>query len=396
MRLTSSMLEEWFTKVYSMDLSDAILVESRSARDEGLAKLKVQHSEQQILNKVKNLFFAVWQDVGRVSREQLADFYEVPVKTIDSNYQRSKDEFEVDGVGIFLGQDLKEIKEVLSLSSYSKQAIVYTPAGALRMGFLLRDSEVAKQVRTASIRFIQGVGQQLTSKIVLSSFSESNPAFSHLVRGNKLKISAPYSPSWDKMKSSLKRQYSTGGIPGLSADDIRQKIQYCSTYTDHFKLQGVKELKWEVAGEVRGKYPALTSDIFSFESGEEIGTVIFMFQFQDTIIDLEYVQECIGRGYIQVAKQDLKVDRACLVFVAPFGATSYAEDYIHRYLSDDYKGYVGVLTVKELADILYEQAWNARQLGLAKGEITKKFAPIRNYDFPDPPAIHEQLSIPGI
>lgn len=213
------------------------------------------------------------------------------------------------------------------------------------------------------------------------------------MQGSALKISAPYSPYWDKMKSSLKKQYPTGGLPGVSADELRKIVQFCSTYTDYFKLQGIKELNREIAGQPRGQYPSLISDVFHFETDGEPGTVALMFQFQDLVVDLDYVQECVGRGYIQTAKSSLGVDRAYLIFVSPFGATSYAEDYINRYLVDEYKGYVGVLTVKELADVLYDQAWNSRNLGTAKGEVTREFSKLRTYEFPKPPAMYEQLNL---
>lgn len=376
-----------------MDFSDDFLVESKTARDEGLAKLKAQHSEERILNKVKSLFFAVWQGVGRTTRQQLADFYEVPIATVDSNYKRNKDEFDSDGVEVLRGERLREARGIMPLASSTAQETVYTPAGALRMGFILRDSEVAKMVRTAAIRFIQGVGQQVSGQIVLQSLINSHPSLSHLVQGSSLKVSAPYSSCWDKMKSSLRKKYSTGGIPGMSSDDIRKAVQFCSTYTDRFKLQGIKELNRQVAGQPRGQYPGLISDVIPFEANGETGTVVLMFQFQDLIIDMDYVQECVGRGYIQTAKSDLGVDRACLIFVSPFGATSYAEDYISRYLVNGYKGYVGVLMVKELADILYDQAWHARTLGTAKGEVTKEFSNLRTYEFPDRPPLYDQLSI---
>lgn len=377
-----------------MNFSDDFLVESKSAREEGLAKLKAQHSEEQILNKVKSLFFAIWQGVGRISRQQLANFYEVPIETIDSNHKRYRDEFEADGVEVLSGKDLNDVRSMIDLTSKSPKETIYTPAGALRMGFILRDSEVAKTVRTAAIRFIQEVGQQVNGQIVLQSLISSHPSLSHLVQGSSLKISAPYSPYWDKMRSSLRKNYPTGGIPGMSSDEIRKAIQFCSTYTDYFKLQGIKELSREIAGESRGQYPSLISDIFPFKANGETGTVVLMFQFQDLVIDMDYVQECVGRGYIQTAKESLGVDRACLIFVSPFGATSYAEDYINRHLVSD-KGYIGVLMVKELADILYDQAWNARKLGSAKGEVTKEFSKLRTYEFPDPPAIYEQLNFLG-
>ncbi len=376
-----------------MDFSDDFLVESKSAREQGLAKLKAQHSEERILNKVKSLFFAVWHGIGRISRQQLADFYEISVDVIDKNYQRCRDEFQSDGVEVLSGKELREVRDILSLTSSTPRETIYTPAGALRMGFILRDSDVAKTVRTAAIRFIQGVGQQVSGQIVLQSLVNSHPSLSHLVQGSSLKISSPYAPYWDKMKSSLKKKYSTGGIPDTSSDEIRKAIQFCSTYTDYFKLQGIKELNREIAGQTRGQYPSLISDVFSFEANGEAGTVVLMFQFQDLVIDMDYVQECVGRGYIQTAKDSLGVDRACLIFVSPFGATSYAQDYINRYLVNEYKGYVGVLTVKDLADILYDQAWSARNLGTAKGEVTREFSKLRTYEFPEPPPMYEQLSV---
>jgi hypothetical protein len=85
------------------------------------------------------IYIGVWQGVGRISREQLADFYEVSVATIDSNYQRNKDEFASDGVEVLRGVGLKDVRRIMRLTSKTPQETVYTPAGALRMGFILRD-----------------------------------------------------------------------------------------------------------------------------------------------------------------------------------------------------------------------------------------------------------------
>lgn len=376
-----------------VDFSDEFLIESKTARDEGLASLKAQNSEIRILNKAKLLIFAVWQGVGLISRQQLADFYEVSLDAIDKNYQRNKDEFVTDGVKVLQSKELTEVRDILSLTSSTPKETVYTSAGVLRMGFILRDSQVARAVRTTTIKFIQGIGSQINSQMILKTLLDSYPSLSSLVRGNSLQISSPYAPYWDKMKTAMKRKYPNGGILGMTTDDIRKAIQFCSTYTNNFKLQGIKELKREIAGQVRGQYPALTSDVFSFNSEDENGRIVFMFQFQDLVIDLDYVETCVGRGYIQTAKNDLGVDRAYLIFVAPFGATSYAQDYINRHLVSDYKGCVGVLMVKELADILYNQAYNLRNLGTARGEVTKEFSRLRSYDFPEPPALYDQLEL---
>lgn len=219
-----------------MDFSDDFLVESKAAREQGLAKLKAQHSEERILNKVKALFFAVWRGVGRISRQQLADFYEVPIATVDSNYKRNKDEFDSDGVEVLRGERLREARGIMPLASSTAQETVYTPAGALRMGFILRDSEVAKMVRTAAIRFIQGVGQQVSGQIVLQSLINSHPSLSHLVQGSSLKITSPYAPYWDKMKSSLKKKYSTGGLPGMSSEQVDYLVCHQTIYAKLFNF----------------------------------------------------------------------------------------------------------------------------------------------------------------
>lgn len=378
-----------------MDFSnEMLLVESKTARDQGLSKLKNQHSEEKILNKVKNLFFAVWRGVGRITRQQLADFYEVPRATIDSNYQDHQDEFQSDGAGIFEKSDLKELKGVLPLSQSSPKETVYTPAAALRMGFILRDSEVAKIVRTTAIRFIQGVGLDVNNQTVLRSLTASNKILSPLIEGGNLTISSPYLNCWEAMKSTLSKKYPNGGVEGFSdVDDIRKEIQFLSGYTDNFKLQGVKELRYELASKVRGKYPDLISEVFTFDIDGEAGSAVFMFEFHNLIIDAPVVESCVGRNYIRVAKEFLQVDRAYLIFVSPFGATSYAHDYIKKHLVSEYQDCVGVLTLQQLAQFLYNQAVSSRQLGTIKGEITTEFGKFLNYKFPEPPPLYEQLTL---
>ena len=378
----------------SMDFTPEFLEESPSARNEGLKRLKAQTNEEHVLNKVKALMFAVWEKKSRVSKDQLADFYDVSVEAINKNYQRCKSEFDKDGVEVLEGKRLREVKDILSLSPSSPKETVYTAAGALRMGFILRDSEVAKEVRTVVIQMIQGIGKVGDNKIVLQSLIQSHPMLSTLTEGRKMKISAPYSKCWQKMKNTLKKDFPDGGIEGYSKDEIRKSIQFLSTYTDSFKLEGKKELSYEIANELKGKYPELTSSIFHYQSSDgSEGKAVIMFQFDKLIISQEFVENCIGRSYIQIAKESLGVDKAYLVFVAPFGANAYAEDFIQRRLSDEYKDNVGVLTVKELAEFMHSLADSARTLNTVRGELKKEFRDMISYAFPEPPEMFEQLTI---
>lgn len=187
-----------------MDFTPKFLEESPSARNEGLKRLKAQTNEEHVLNKVKALVFAVWEGKSLVTRNQLSDFYEVTVDAIDKNYQRCKNEFKKDGVKVFQGKTLKDARDKMSLSPKSSKETIYTAAGALRMGFILRDSEVAKEVRTVVIQMIQGIGKVVDNKIVLQSLIQSHPILSTLTNGRKMKVSAPYSRCWSKMKNTLK------------------------------------------------------------------------------------------------------------------------------------------------------------------------------------------------
>ena len=375
-----------------MDFTPSFLEESATARDEGLKRVKAQANEEYVLNKVKALMFAVWEGKSRVSRKQLSDFYDVKISTLDKNYKRNKPEFDRDGVEVMRGDALTKARDKLSLAPSTSQETVYTAAGALRMGFILRDSEVAREVRNVVIKMIQGIGKELDNKVVLQSLIQSHPIIATLAEGRKMKISAPYSRYWSKMKNTLRKQYPDGGIVGYSKEEIRKSIQFLSTYTNDFKLQGKRELTYEIANEVKAKYPELISDIFYYQNvdGTE-GKAVFMFQFDKLIIGQDFVERCIGRNYIQIAKESLGVDKAYLVFVAPFGVDSYAEDYIRNRLPVEHQGNVGVCTVKELASFLYTQADSARKLNTVRGELKREFKDMVAYEFPDPPAVFEQL-----
>ena len=58
-------------------ITDSILVESKSARENQLAQIGEERATE-ILNKIKALYFALWQGTNTIVTEQVAQFYEVP------------------------------------------------------------------------------------------------------------------------------------------------------------------------------------------------------------------------------------------------------------------------------------------------------------------------------
>lgn len=125
-----------------------ILIESKAARDGQLTKVS-HESATDTLSKAKALIFALWQGTGVATTRQMADYYEVPEDTVQKIYQRNRTELLSDGVKTIKGKELKAVMDTLSTSQERLPSLtIWTPRAALRLGMLLRDSDVAKQVRT--------------------------------------------------------------------------------------------------------------------------------------------------------------------------------------------------------------------------------------------------------
>jgi predicted DNA-binding protein YlxM (UPF0122 family) len=129
-------------------ISEIVFVESKSARDEQLARTTHERAEE-ILSKAKALIhFAMYQGDRIATTEQIAEFFDVSTDVVRDNIRRHRDELESDGLKLLKGKALRDVREIFSLSSEAPQATAWTPRAALRLGMLLRDSLVAKAIRT--------------------------------------------------------------------------------------------------------------------------------------------------------------------------------------------------------------------------------------------------------
>jgi len=133
-----------------MSLSEDAFVESRSIRDRQLAEMQGDRAET-ILNKVKALMFAVWQGQGIATIGQVAEFYEVPEDTVQTAIKVNRDEFESDGLRTIRSKALKDVVLLFDTSSRAPRLTVWAPCAALRLGMMLRDSAVERQMRTQLI-----------------------------------------------------------------------------------------------------------------------------------------------------------------------------------------------------------------------------------------------------
>lgn len=108
----------------------------------------------EVLDKVKDLLLL--PNMEYATTKQVADFYDIGKKAIDNVILRNKEELTSDGMIIVKQGELKKIKgdlqdegslEKYGLGKFVASAYLFPKRAILRVGMLLRDSEVAKEVR---------------------------------------------------------------------------------------------------------------------------------------------------------------------------------------------------------------------------------------------------------
>jgi hypothetical protein len=181
-----------------MNKSDA-LIESKSLRES-----VIKHTE--VLDKVKGL--TMLPDDLHITVQMAADYFEVSKKTLESCIEDNHEELKSDGTKVISGDELAPLKRAGSISKNVAQLMIIPRRAVLRMGMLLRDSEVAKQVRTYLLNLEEASPKRerakAVSKIPVGSLN------------NAVKIVAPF---MDKLGLSPEVQaltvrtiYKAGGI----------------------------------------------------------------------------------------------------------------------------------------------------------------------------------------
>ncbi len=140
------------------DLSIA-LTESASLRSQQIDRYSNDDSLD-TLSKAKALVMAVWKGQKVATTEQIAEYYEVPEETIKTIAKRNRDELESDGLKTLSGKELKEVKFNMNLCDSTSRLLLWSPRSALRVGMLLRDSEVAREVRNVVLDIVEIVPAQ--------------------------------------------------------------------------------------------------------------------------------------------------------------------------------------------------------------------------------------------
>lgn len=131
-----------------------------------------------VLEKVKDLLLL--PNLEMATTQQVADFYEVGVEAINTIIKQNRNELEGDGLSLMkrgnIGQFLNVHDRQIELTPYlatikdeqgneykftNKGSFVFPRRAILRVGMLLRDSEIAKEVRTQLLNIEEKATQEV-------------------------------------------------------------------------------------------------------------------------------------------------------------------------------------------------------------------------------------------
>lgn len=116
------------------------LLEKKELRDRMVGRVNV-------LNKVKGLLLL--PNTEYATKKQVAEYYEIQVDAIESIERRNKEELLSDGYGKFSSKDIKTlIGQTDGIKIPNTGMNLFPRRAILRVGMLLRDSVIAKEVRT--------------------------------------------------------------------------------------------------------------------------------------------------------------------------------------------------------------------------------------------------------
>lgn len=146
------------------------MVDNHDLRNELIARTEV-------LDKVKKLLLI--PEMNRMTIRQVADYYEVDIDTLKKCCKRNKDEIILDGVvtktprvfkDLLKGQDVSLVQNqtnlVIQIDDNTRLEIpnrgikCFSKRAVLRIGMLLRDSEIAQEVRTQLLNIVEHTAEE--------------------------------------------------------------------------------------------------------------------------------------------------------------------------------------------------------------------------------------------
>lgn len=144
------------------------LIESKENREKVIERIEVLDQVKEILTLGNTEFVTV---------ELAAQYYEVEKNVIEKAIQRHRDEIEEDGFKVYKSKELREMLEsientknghIVSFKIPPRGLRLIPKRALLRIGMLLRDSQIAKEVRTRLLDIVHDaeVHTDIVAKVV--------------------------------------------------------------------------------------------------------------------------------------------------------------------------------------------------------------------------------------
>lgn len=154
-------------------MNEMEFIDKKDLRDQAIERVEV-------LDKVKKLFLIPRMEVMTIG--QVAEYYEVDVEVIKKCHTNNKEELDLDGVYMRTSKDFLKgnlfpletdkggvtfkIDDSTTLKIPNRGIRCFSKRAVLRIGMLLRDSEIAKEVRTQLLNvFEHSTNEQRTVEI---------------------------------------------------------------------------------------------------------------------------------------------------------------------------------------------------------------------------------------
>lgn len=218
----------------------------------------------------------------------------------------------------------------------------------------------------------------LRFKNVFEKLVEFFPDYAdHLGSAQPAGVENPMVLAERQLLSKMRRQFKSQLFQFPKHRFIRDFVVLASQ-TDDWHLTYSKGLPYPEGAAHRSAYPDLISQPTEICIDGKDQRVVLLFQGVDSIVDETHIKNCFYiRDYIELVKKELDVDHALLFLVSPYGVTKYAAGCIKD--SDDLRGCVGVITVKQLAGFLIEKASLNKKDNIRLGKLRNEFKHLVEY-----------------
>lgn len=127
----------------AMTLTPEIFIDSRAARDQHVIRVG-------ILDRVKAL--RDLHDDLYMTTDLVAQYFEVGIEAIKSLVKDNREELEANGHRVISGDELRSFKALSGIQSRSPSLALFPRRSIMNIAMLLRDSEVARGVRSYLLR----------------------------------------------------------------------------------------------------------------------------------------------------------------------------------------------------------------------------------------------------